>query len=262
MAVFSRAPPQHAEHQHAADDVPDRRVLGHQVGDLLDDIGRELGIAPEDVRRANLLTAEDQPTKLITGPSLFGVTARETMEQALEALDLPALRSRQATARDEGRLVGVGFSTFIENAPARPTSPSSARPAERDRVGPARADRRPHGQTWQVTHGQSHETTLAQVSPTSWGCRSSGSARLRRLRHAAVQTMATGGSRAATMGHGSTGRHRADRATGGRIAAHLLEADQADIEWSTARSRPGRAGPSAPDRATSPGPPGSPRRRS
>ena len=32
--VARPAPPQHAEHQHAAEHVPDRRVLGHQVGDL------------------------------------------------------------------------------------------------------------------------------------------------------------------------------------------------------------------------------------
>jgi carbon-monoxide dehydrogenase large subunit len=201
---------------------------------LLDDIGRELGIAPEDVRRANLLTTEEQPTRLITGPSLVGVTARETMEQALEALDLPALRARQATARDEGRLLGIGFATFIENAPGPAdfaTSVGFDLPSET-----AWARLEPTGdltvQTWQVPHGQSHETTLAQVCADELGLP------IERVRivygdsdTTPFNTMSTGGSRAAMMGHGATrGATRVIGEQVRRIAAKLLEADPSDIE--------------------------------
>ena len=201
---------------------------------LLDDIGRELGIAPEDVRRVNLLRAEDQPTTLLTGPRLVGVTARETLEEALALLDLPALRARQADARAEGRLLGIGFATFIENAPG---------PADfAGKVGfdlpseTAWARLEPSGDltvtTWQVPHGQSHETTLAQVCADELGLP------LERVRlvygdsdNSPFNTISTGGSRAAMMAHGATrGATRVLRDQVLRIASSILEADPSDLE--------------------------------
>ena len=54
---------------------------------------------------------------MITGRSLVGVTARESLERMAELVDLPAFRKRQAAARAEGRYLGIGFATFIEAAP-------------------------------------------------------------------------------------------------------------------------------------------------
>jgi carbon-monoxide dehydrogenase large subunit len=199
---------------------------------LLDDVARELGLRPEDVRRVNLLRAEDQPTRLITGPSLTGVTARETMERAIELLDLPALRSRQAAGGD--RVLGIGWATFIENAPG----PADFAPS----VGfdlpseTAWARLEPSGhltvQTWQVTHGQSHETTLAQVCADELGLP------IDRVRivygdseTTPFNTISTGGSRAGTMAHGATrGATRIIKEQVLRIAAGLLEASEDDLE--------------------------------
>lgn len=220
---------------------------------LLDDIGRELGLSPEHMRRTNLLSAEDQPTELITGPRVVGVTARETLEQALTLLDLPTVRARQVAALAEGRLLGAGFATFIENAPG----PSDFAP----KVGfdlpgeTAWARLEPTGDltihTWQVPHGQSHETTLAQVCADELGLP------IERVRivygdsdNSPFNTISTGGSRAAMMAHGATrGATRAVRSQVLRIAAKLLEADEADLETVDAavqvRGVPSRAIPLA-----------------
>src|SRR5207302_4761901 len=43
---------------------------------LLDVIARELGLGRDEIRRRNLLTAEELPTKLVTGPTLDERMAR------------------------------------------------------------------------------------------------------------------------------------------------------------------------------------------
>ena len=189
---------------------------------------------PEELRRRNIVTRADQPTKMLTGPSLYRVTAAETFERAVELADLPGFRAAQAGALAAGRHLGVGFSTYIEPAPGPADfSPSVGfdLPSET-----AWARLEPTGDltvtTWQVPHGQGHETTLAQVAADELGLP------IERVRIAygdsaasPFTTMGTGGSRSATMGAGAAiGATRMIREMVLRIAAHLLEASEADLE--------------------------------
>jgi carbon-monoxide dehydrogenase large subunit len=201
---------------------------------MLDEIARRLGLAPEELRRRNLVGPGDQPTRMLTGPSLAKVTALETFERAVELADLPAFRVAQQDGLAAGRYLGVGFSTYIEPAPGPADfSPSVGfdMPSET-----AWARLEPTGDltvtTWQVPHGQGHETTLAQVAADELGVP------MERVRIAygdsaasPFTTMGTGGSRSATMGAGSAvGATRMIREMVLRIAAHLLEASEADLE--------------------------------
>ena len=63
---------------------------------LVEQIARELGLDVVEVRRRNLITAEEQPTKMLTGPTLEGVTSLETLNRAAELLDYEAFRERAA----------------------------------------------------------------------------------------------------------------------------------------------------------------------
>jgi carbon-monoxide dehydrogenase large subunit len=86
--------------------------------------------------------------------------------------------------------------------------------------------------TWQVSQGQSHETTLAQVVADELGVP------LERVRIVAgdsdttpFNTMSTGGSRASTMASGAAvGATRLVKQMALEIAAHALEANEADLE--------------------------------
>lgn len=159
----------------------------------------------------------------------------------------------EATALAEDRLLGVGFATFIENAP-RPADfagkvgfdlPSETAWARLEPTG----DLTVH--TWQVPHGQSHETTLAQVSADELGLP------IERVRlvhgdsdNTPFNTISTGGSRSAMMAHGATrGATRVIRDQVLQIAATMLEADVADLELVDAavqvRGVPARAIPLA-----------------
>jgi carbon-monoxide dehydrogenase large subunit len=87
---------------------------------LLDRIASELGLDPVELRRRNLITLAEQPCHLLGGPTLEGVTSRETLELAVEQIGYADFRERQRRARTDGRLLGIGFSTYIEPAPGPP----------------------------------------------------------------------------------------------------------------------------------------------
>lgn len=208
---------------------------------MLDAIARELGISPEEVRGRNLYAAPDLPARTTTGVTLDGISARETLDRAVELLDLDKLRAKQREARAQGRLLGVGLATFVEIAPGPPDFaplvgfdlPSETAWARIEPTGHLTIS------TWQVTQGQGHETTLAQAAADElgvpvenvrivWGDSAT----------TPFNTISTGGSRAATMATGAAvGATRRVKDMVVRIAAHLLEASEADIELADGSAR-------------------------
>ena len=201
---------------------------------LLDEIAREIGLDVVDVRRINLVKASDQPTKMITGVSMTGVTVQECLEHAVTHAKLDEFRAAQEAARRNGHYLGIGFSSFVEIAPGPPDFAKSLGFDLPSETAWARIE--PTGdvviQTWQVNHGQGHETTLAQVVADEMGVP------LARVRiewgssdNTPFNTMSTGGSRSATMGAGAA--RMATRAVKGKvlqIAAKMLEANADDLE--------------------------------
>lgn len=201
---------------------------------LLDMVARKVGMTPEALRLRNLIGLDAQPTKMITGATLDEVTARETFEHALTLVDLDAFRREQASAREQGRLLGLGMATFIEPAPGTPDFWAA--------VGfpfgpePARCRMEPDGRltvyTAQVPHGQSHETTLAQLAADEMGVPFEHV----RVLHGDTQVtpfsmIGTGGSRAATMASGGT--VMATREVKRRVldlAGAMLEVSPEDLE--------------------------------
>jgi aerobic carbon-monoxide dehydrogenase large subunit len=201
---------------------------------IFDAVGRELGITPEEIRRRNLFSREHLPAQMTTGVSLKNITARETLERAVELMDLEGFRAEQAKAREAGRCVGLGFATFIEIAPGPPDFaklvgfdlPSETAWARLEPTGHVTVS------TWQVSQGQSHETTIAQVVADEMGVP------IEMVRIVAGDsattpwnTMSTGGSRASTMASGAAvGATRMVKDMVLAIAANMLEASEADLE--------------------------------
>ena len=101
-----------------------RPVGGRDVGARAH--ARPRGARPRDRSRRDPPAQHDRrPTscraKMLTGPTLdVRMSARATLERALEIADLGGWEDRQAAARAEGRCIGVGFATFIEAAPGPP----------------------------------------------------------------------------------------------------------------------------------------------
>jgi carbon-monoxide dehydrogenase large subunit len=204
---------------------------------MLDEIAADVGVTPEAVRERNLLTTDELPTRLVTDVSFRHVTARETFTTALERADVDGFRRAQAAARDEGRLLGFGLATFVEPSPGPPdyTQALGAGAAPRS-AQRATARLEPDGSltvfTSQSPHGQGHHTTLAQVAADELGVPFdavrivSGDTQV-----TPFNLVGTGGSRAATLASGAVIGVVADvRRQVVRLAAHLLEASEDDIE--------------------------------
>ncbi len=81
----------------------------------IDAVARDLGLDPVEVRRINALGPDDMPYTMATGEVLEDVTPLETLEAAVAGIDLHDFRERQARARKDGRLLGLGLCTVVES---------------------------------------------------------------------------------------------------------------------------------------------------
>jgi carbon-monoxide dehydrogenase large subunit len=81
---------------------------------VLDIAARELAIDPVELRRRNLLRADEMPYPNANGMTYDRVTPLETFEAAIEGFGYDVFRAEQAAARADGRLLGVGTSTYVE----------------------------------------------------------------------------------------------------------------------------------------------------
>lgn len=198
---------------------------------MVDLIAAELGMEPLELRRRNVAERGQPPLAMVTGPSLAGLTAKESLERISELVDLPAFRRRQAAARDEGRYLGIGFATYIEAAPG-PREPGG--PPDEGELEQLRMRLEPDGTvavfTAQMPHGQGHQTTLAQVAADQFG------ARFEQVRVVVGDSdqvppgFGTGGSLSATMAGGATlhaARQLREKVI--EVAAQLLDASPADL---------------------------------
>ena len=80
----------------------------------IDAIARAVGREPADVRAENLVPASAMPYTNVTGKFYDSGDYPGSVAGARRMIDLDAVRARQRTPEPDGRLVGIGFSTFTE----------------------------------------------------------------------------------------------------------------------------------------------------
>jgi carbon-monoxide dehydrogenase large subunit len=95
------------------------RAVGHPIATavteaMLDQIARDLGLDPAEVRRRNLIRPDELPWTSATGNVYDSGSYQAALERLLVAADYKRLRQEQAAARAEGRLRGIGLSCFLE----------------------------------------------------------------------------------------------------------------------------------------------------
>ena len=126
----------------------------------LDKAARQIGIDPIEIRRRNLVTLKDQPTATSMGIPLEDITPAECLEKLLEYFDVAAFRKEQASAREQGRHLGLGIATYIE-----PTGAAGSSAAMTGELAQLRIE--PSGKVTATmsTHSQGHgtATTMAQL---------------------------------------------------------------------------------------------------
>jgi carbon-monoxide dehydrogenase large subunit len=205
----------------------------------IDAIARALALDPLEVRRRNMLADDDLPYATATALSYRSVHPRDTLERALTSFDYAEARRRQARARGEGRIAGIGIATYVEpntyGSEFYKTAgiPGSGHDAAIVRIEPSGAV---SAQIGVVSQGQGHLTTVAQaladaltVPVESVRVQAGDTA-------AAPYGMGTRGSRGGVVSAGAAlGAAALVKQKLLRIAAHVLEAPLDDLELAAGR---------------------------
>lgn len=219
---------------------------------LIDRAARRLGLSPFEIRRRNVIRAEDFPYTTRTGMVIREGTFLETIDRMEAMVDYPAFLERKEAARREGRYLGFGLSVFSEVSGIGTRAlnfldfPLTSHDTATVRVEPTG---KVTVTTGIVTAGQGHLTTLAQIAADAFGVPvedvtiHSGS-----TRHAVG--FGAVASRSAVFGAGTIGRAaEIVRSRMRGVAGKLLQAPADAIEMSDGmihvRGEPGRAMPFA-----------------
>jgi carbon-monoxide dehydrogenase large subunit len=197
---------------------------------LVDEVARELGREPFDIRRQNIVTAAELPYKTASGMKLDTGDYVTSLDIARDQIDLAAIRKRQRAGEADGRLIGVGFAFYTEQS-GHGTVEFVKR---KFRVVPgyesANIRMLPDGgviiYVGVQNHGQGHETTLAQIAAHELGIDPSRISV--RYGDTAVGPYGFGtfASRSIVFAGGAVGkaaRAMADKIR--RIGAHLMQTD-------------------------------------
>jgi carbon-monoxide dehydrogenase large subunit len=148
-------------------------TAGHSARELLlDEIARDLGMTPEELRRRNLLADDVFPYQSPMGPIYDSGSYRRTFDMALEMIDAAGFRERQEAARAEGRYLGLCISPWVEpSGYGTDIAMQTGFPlASHDN---AKVTMDPTGKVFATisipSQGQGHETTFAQVIADALG---------------------------------------------------------------------------------------------
>jgi len=192
---------------------------------LLDDAARELGVDRIDLRRRNIIPAAAMPYRNAFGRTYDCGQFDVNMEQALKLADYDGFETRRLDAQARGRFRGVGFANAIERA----ASPGLE--FAEIRFNPSGGATILMGSKNQ---GQGHETIFRQIAAERLGIDPSDIQYIDGDTDRVAFGIGTNGSRSTVIG-GSALWAAAGKIIdkGTRIAAHVMEADNGDIEFAS-----------------------------
>ncbi|WP_121356596.1 xanthine dehydrogenase family protein molybdopterin-binding subunit [Flavisolibacter nicotianae] len=211
---------------------------------LMDLAAHEMGIDPAALRFKNFIPPFDgvnQPGYQTQVALQYDSGNYEgVLKKGLEMLGYEDFRKRQKEAAQNGKLLGVGFSTYIEACGIAPSAVVGALGARAGlyEVGQVRVQ--PTGKvsvfTGTHSHGQGHETTFAQVVADKLGIAFEDVEVIHGDSDSVAFGMGTCGSRSIAVG-GSAIMKSVEKIIekGKKIAAHKLEANAEDLEFAGGR---------------------------
>ena len=195
----------------------------------LDLVAAELGLDPVEARRRNFPRPDEFPFKTATGLFYDSGDYAGALDKALANADYTELRAEQKLARERGRLVGIGVSTYVEICAL---GPSQAMPAGGWESATVRIE--PTGKVTVLTgaspHGQGQETSFAQLAADELGVDLKDVTVIHGDTSVVQYGIGTFGSRATAVG-GTAVYVAIERLKekAAKIAAHLLGTDAASV---------------------------------
>ena len=201
---------------------------------LIEVAAREQGTDPADLRKKNFIRKFPHQTPVIMNYDAGDYQA--SLKKAMEIADYAGFGRRKRESARHGKLRGVGFSTYIE---ACGIAPSQAVGSLGCGVGlweSAEVRVNPTGSVELLTgchqHGQGHETTFAQVVSERLGIPIENVSVVHGDTDKVQFGMGTYGSRSGAVGMSAIVK-ALDKveAKAKKVAAHMLEAAEGDIEF-------------------------------
>jgi aerobic carbon-monoxide dehydrogenase large subunit len=192
---------------------------------LIDDAARELGLHAVELRRRNLVPASAMPYRTATGVTYDCGDFPAQMEAALKLADVGGFAARREAARARGRLRGLGITNAIERAAGPQPEFAEIRFAPSGTVTILMGTK---------NQGQGHETTFKQILHERLGLNPEDVRYIDGDTDRVAFGMGSMGSRSTVIG-GTALWMAADKivAKGRRIAAKMLEAAEADINFAS-----------------------------
>src|SRR5262249_52953972 len=80
----------------------------------MDILARHVGLDPVEVRRRNLVRRDELPFTTVTAHAYDRGASLAALEGAAALVGFPAIDGARAEARERGRLLGVGFGSYVE----------------------------------------------------------------------------------------------------------------------------------------------------
>ncbi|MEQ9285175.1 MAG: xanthine dehydrogenase family protein molybdopterin-binding subunit, partial [Marinovum algicola] len=205
----------------------------YQLERVIDKAARELGVDPVELRRQNFITEFPYATPVAVEYDTGDYHA--TMDKMLELIDRDGFAARRAESEKKGKLRGLGINCFIEACGIAPSNLVGQLGARAGLYESATVRVNATGglvvMTGSHSHGQGHETAFPQVISEMIGIPEDQVEIVHGDTANTPMGMGTYGSRSIAVG-GSAMVKATEKiiAKARKIAAHLMEASEADIE--------------------------------
>ena len=194
----------------------------------------ELGLPQDEIRRRNFITQFPYQTPVALQYDIGDYVA--CMDASQKLADVAGFKTRQAASKAQGKLRGIGYSSYIEACGLAPSNIAGALGARAGLFECGEVRVHPTGSvtvfTGSHSHGQGHETTFAQVVASRLGIAVDAVDIVHGDTGRVPFGMGTYGSRSISVG-GAAIMKALDKieAKAKKIAAHLLEASDTDIDF-------------------------------
>ena len=205
---------------------------------IMDELAVELGRDPMELREQNWITHEEFPYTTVCGLVYDSGNYEQATAQAMQTFDYAGLRREQQERRDRNDPVqlGIGISTFTEMCGLAPSRVLGSLAYGAGGWEAASIRMLATGKVEVITgasaHGQGHETAFSQIVADKLGVPFEDVEVLHGDTQISPKGLDTYGSRSLAVG-GPAITMAADKviAKARRVAAHLLEASEDDLEF-------------------------------
>ncbi len=144
---------------------PEATYIAERVMDM---VAHELGKDPVGVRRINFIKPDQFPYKSAAGAVYDTGEYEKALDKALAIVDYQNLRAEQARKRADGKLMGIGVSSYIEICGFGPKGSAPVGLYESARVRVEQSGT-VMVYTGSSPHGQGEETSFAQIVAEEFG---------------------------------------------------------------------------------------------